>query len=88
MPNDYVCYSAGDPYVPPKPAYPKPNAGGTCSMHLIWDIDTRSILADRYIVTVADIEKWNKSKAWAWNSCQNMKGGYNLCASDGGASIA
>ena len=85
MPGDYVCCSAGDPYTKPKPEAPKPNADGTCATHLIAGGDTCASLAIKYGVTVADLEKWNKAKTWAWTKCKGMKLGYNMCISDGSA---
>jgi LysM repeat protein len=63
----------------------KRQASGTCATHLIANGDTCSALALRYGVTVADIEKWNKGKTWAWTECKDMLIGYNLCVSDGAA---
>lgn len=87
MPGDYICCSAGDPYVKPKPPVPKPSADGTCATHLIANGDTCSKVAAKYGVTVADLEKWNKAKTWAWTDCPGMKLGYNMCISDGSAPL-
>jgi hypothetical protein len=80
MPDDYVCCSEGDPYKPPTP---KPGADGTCATHLIRAGDTCSSLSKRYNVAIADLEKWNKGRTWAWTDCAGMLLGYNMCVSDG-----
>lgn len=81
--GDYVCCSAGDPYVPSKPDAPVQNADGTCSSYLIQNGDTCSSLAEKYGLTVDDIESFNKGKTWAWTECGKMLLGYNMCLSEG-----
>nr|QDJ94334.1 chitinase chiC1 [Cordyceps cicadae] len=36
-------------------------------------------------ITVADIERWNKGKTWAWTECKDMLQGYSMCLSEGTA---
>ncbi|PQE29040.1 glycoside hydrolase family 18 protein [Rutstroemia sp. NJR-2017a BBW] len=57
--GDYVCCSADN---------------GICATHLIQNGDSCEVLAKQYGVTVADLEKWNKGKTWAWTECKNMAG--------------
>lgn len=83
MPGQYICCSAGDPYVKPKPAAPRPGTDGTCATHIISAGDTCSSIAERYGVTVDDIERWNKGRTWAWNSCSRILPTYNMCVSQG-----
>ncbi|KAI1804250.1 carbohydrate-binding module family 24 protein [Daldinia bambusicola] len=83
MPGDYVCCSAGDPYKEPKPTPPKPGKDGICATHLIANGDTCAALAKKYGLTVANIEKFNQGKTWAWTACKDMLLGYNMCLSDG-----
>lgn len=85
MPGDYICCSAGDPYTLPKPPKPQPQPDGTCASHLIKNGDTCRDLALQYGVTIEDLEKWNKSKTWAWSECKDMLVGYSMCVSDGSA---
>ncbi|CAG8961706.1 hypothetical protein HYFRA_00006246 [Hymenoscyphus fraxineus] len=85
--GDYVCCSAGDPYTEPKPDPPKQGANGICATHLIQNGDSCDALAKQYGVTVAELEKWNKGKTWAWTECKNMLLGYNMCLSDGRAPL-
>ncbi|KAF5542204.1 glycoside hydrolase family 18 [Fusarium phyllophilum] len=80
--NNYVCCSSGDAY---KPEPPKPSADGTCATHLIKDGDTCDSLAKKAGVTVADLEKFNKGKTWAWTDCKDLLIGYNLCLGPGNA---
>ncbi|PVH83223.1 carbohydrate-binding module family 24 protein [Cadophora sp. DSE1049] len=87
MPGDYVCCSAGDPYTPPKPNAPKPNADGTCASYLIHNGDTCDKLAKQFGVTISDLEKFNQGKTWAWTVCKDMLLGYNMCLSEGAAPI-
>jgi hypothetical protein len=72
--GDYVCCSAGDPHIEPKPVPPKQGGDGICATHLIKNGDSCDALAKQYGVTVADLEKWNKGKTWAWTECKNMVG--------------
>ncbi|KHO00990.1 glycoside hydrolase family 18 protein [Metarhizium album ARSEF 1941] len=85
MPGDHVCCSPGEAYTEPKPEPPKANSDGTCAVHLIHDSDTCDKIARKHGVTVADLEKWNKGKIWAWTECKDMLVGYNMCISDGSA---
>jgi hypothetical protein len=78
--GDYVCCSSGDPY---KPEPPKPGADGTCATHLIKDRDNCAALAKKAGVTVADLEKFNKGKTWAWTDCKDLLVGYNMCLGPG-----
>ena len=87
MPGDDICCSAGDPPAPPTVNKPGPNADGTCATHLIANGDTCDALARQYGVTIADLERWNKGKTWAWTECKSMLGGYNMCLSDGTAPL-
>ena len=64
-------------------AAPKPNPDGTCASHLIQSGDSCDKLAKQYTVTIADLEKWNKGKTWAWTECKDMLIGYSMCISDG-----
>ncbi|KAK0648397.1 hypothetical protein B0T16DRAFT_370797 [Cercophora newfieldiana] len=80
---EYVCCSAGDPYVKPKPVAPKPDANGICATHLIKDDDNCFNIAERYGITVNDIEKFNGGKTWAWSSCDRILATYNMCVSEG-----
>lgn len=86
VPGNYVCCSSGDPYVPPKPPAPKPDADGTCATHLIENGDTCAALAKKYGITVEDIEKFNEN-TWAWTECKQMLLGYNMCLSKGQAPL-
>jgi hypothetical protein len=78
--DDYICCSSGDPY---KPEPPKPSADGTCATHLIKDRDTCASLAKKAGVTIADLEKFNKGKTWAWTDCKDLLVGYNMCLGPG-----
>lgn len=80
FPGDFVCCSAGDRYVPPKPSA---NADGSCKSHDVASGDTCASIAKTYGITVDDIESWNKGKTWAWTECRGMQFGYNLCVSPG-----
>ncbi|KAK4455203.1 hypothetical protein QBC34DRAFT_465261 [Podospora aff. communis PSN243] len=82
-PGDFVCCSAGDPYVPPAPPKPSPNADGSCKVHDIVQNDTCDSLAKKYGITVDDIESWNRKRTWAWLDCAGMQWGYNMCVSPG-----
>lgn len=84
MPDDYVCCSPGDPYVPPKP---QPNEDGTCASHIIQKGDDCTSIAKTYHVTVKDLEDWNRGKTWAWTECKALLLGYNMCISNGTASM-
>ncbi|KAH7117543.1 hypothetical protein B0J11DRAFT_591820 [Dendryphion nanum] len=53
-------------------------ADGTCATHLIVSGDTCDKLARQYIVSINDLEKWNKGKTWAWTECKDMLIGYNI----------
>jgi hypothetical protein len=66
-----------------KRAAPQPSADGTCATHFIVSGDLCSTLSVKYGVSVADLEKWNKGKTWAWTECKDMLIGYNMCVSDG-----
>lgn len=83
MPGQFICCSAGDPYVKPKPAAPKPGSDGTCATHLIAAGDTCFSISERYGVTVINIERWNKGRTWAWSSCERILPSYNMCVSAG-----
>lgn len=83
QPNDYVCCSAGDPYTPPKPPAPSPNADGTCASYIIKNGDTCASIALKYGLTVEDIEGFNGGKTWAWTDCKNILVEYNMCLSKG-----
>lgn len=83
QPGNYACCSSGDPFTPPKPVAPKQNSDGTCATHLIQNGDSCDKLAKQYGVSIADLEKWNKGKTWAWTACQDMLVGYNMCLSTG-----
>lgn len=84
MPGDRVCCSPGTPYADPKP---QPSADGTCATHDIQSGDTCQGLASRYGVSVANLERWNRGKTWAWTECSDMMAGYNMCVSDGAAPL-
>jgi hypothetical protein len=75
--GDYVCCSTGTPHTDPKPDPPKPGSDGTCATHIIDDHDTCDKLSKIYGVTIDNLEKWNKGKAWAWTACGDMLIGYN-----------
>lgn len=81
--GDYACCSSGTPFTPPKPIAPKPGTDGICATHLIGNGDSCDKLATSNGITVADIEKWNKGKTWAWTECKDMLVGYNMCLSSG-----
>lgn len=66
-----------------KRAAPHLSAGGTCATYFIVSGDICSTLSVKYGVSVADLEKWNKGKTWAWTECKDMLIGYNMCVSDG-----
>jgi len=86
MPGDYVCCSAGDPYVPPakpKPDPPKRNSDGTCATHLIKNLENCTYIGETYGVEVKDLEKWNQGKTWGWTKCDQMMASYTMCISDG-----
>ncbi|KAI1772844.1 carbohydrate-binding module family 24 protein [Hypoxylon cercidicola] len=85
--GDYVCCSAGDPYTPPKPTPPSPNPDGTCASYIIKNGDTCGALAEKYGLTVDDIEGFNKGKTWAWTECKAMLIDYNMCLSEGTAPL-
>ncbi|KAI6086086.1 glycoside hydrolase family 18 protein [Hypoxylon rubiginosum] len=87
QPGDYVCCSTGDPYTPPKPTPPSPNADGTCASYIIKNGDSCGALAEKYGLTVDDIEGFNKGKTWAWTECKNMLIDYNMCLSEGTAPL-
>jgi len=82
--DDYVCCSAGDPYVAsPKAAVPAPNSDGTCVTYEIRATDTCDKLSRQYHLTVAQIESFNKGKTWGWTECKGMMRGLNMCLSPG-----
>ncbi|KAK4447349.1 hypothetical protein QBC34DRAFT_355211 [Podospora aff. communis PSN243] len=83
MPGNYVCCSEGDPYEKPKPEKPKPGANGVCATHLIVEDDNCFNIAEKYGVTIAEIEEWNNGKTWAWSSCDRILHTYNMCVSEG-----
>ncbi|KAI9163903.1 Killer toxin subunits alpha/beta [Paramyrothecium foliicola] len=66
---------------------PSRNADGTCATHIIQNGDTCSALAERHGITVADLERFNQGKTWAWTECKDMLLGYNMCLSEGNAPI-
>ncbi|KAH6688887.1 glycoside hydrolase family 18 protein [Plectosphaerella plurivora] len=86
-PGDYVCCSAGDPYTEPKPQAPKPNADGTCAVHLISNGDTCAQLAKTHGLTEVLLEGFNKGKTWGWTECKAMLAGYNMCLSTGASPL-
>jgi hypothetical protein len=86
-PGDFVCCSSGTPYRPAKPDAPKPNADGVCAVHLVRNGDTCDQLAKQYGVTINELETWNQNNTWAWNGCQNLVLGYNMCLSAGTAPL-
>ncbi|KAH7143395.1 glycoside hydrolase family 18 protein [Dactylonectria macrodidyma] len=45
--------------------------------------DSCDALAKKHGVTVADIQKWNAKKTWAWTDCKSMLIGYNMCVGPG-----
>lgn len=80
----FVCCSTGEPF------HRSEDDGsvrimddGTCKTHLIQGGDTCAALAVRYGVTVANLQRWNNGKTWAWTECKNMLVGYNMCVSAG-----
>lgn len=83
MPGDFVCCSSGDQYSKPKPVAPKRGADGICATHLIVARDTCHSIAEKYGITTAEIEKWNKGRTWAWTGCERILTTYNMCVSDG-----
>ncbi|KAM5493021.1 putative chitinase [Microsporum audouinii] len=81
--GSYVWCSAGDQHEPPKPPALQARADGTCATHLIQNGDTCDAIVRKNSVTVADLEKWNKGKTWAWTECADILIGYYMCISDG-----
>lgn len=62
---------------------PVAGADATCATHLIKNGDSCSKIASQYGVSVANLEKWNKGKTWAWTECKDILVGYKMCISDG-----
>jgi hypothetical protein len=56
--GDYVCYSTGNAYTPPRPDAPKPNADDTCAAYLSQNTDICAKLA----IAVNQIGSFNKGE--------------------------
>lgn len=82
-PYTYICCSSGKPFEPSTARLLRADEKGSCVTHIIKDGDTCDALAKRYGVTIANLEKWNKGKTWAWTECKNMLVNYNMCVSAG-----
>lgn len=62
---------------------PVPDTSGICFRHTTQYGDTCAKIAEKYSVSVSDIEKWNTG-SWGWTDCPNIMPGDFVCVSSGG----
>ncbi|PVH92114.1 glycoside hydrolase family 18 protein [Periconia macrospinosa] len=62
---------------------PQAKADGPCATHVIVSGDTCWNLAQKYGITTDKIDEFNKGKTWAWNGCNSIDAGQNMCVSEG-----
>lgn len=72
--RDYLCCPVGDSNKKPKPELPKKGDNSLCATHRIQNSDDYNGLAEKFGITIADIEKWNRGKTCVWSGCKNIVG--------------
>ncbi|CAI6341433.1 unnamed protein product [Periconia digitata] len=74
----YYCCSAGS-----LPDFtPQPNPDETCQTHTVGSTDLCGIIAEKYSLTVEQLQERNKN-TWGWQGCQFLMANQKLCISTG-----